>query len=162
MRAAGAAWHYIRSMMRGWLFALAVALPWLAWSAAPAPGQTLPSAVDPGVQVYEGQIVGENRRPGDMQVNVVRAKKLDNMRASGKDDAPIIWRTPTYADYNWTAHPELEKLFGAGFINKLQKALVDCTDKSVLEAFQRSDLIEAKNADFQGIADVAKALNLLR
>ena len=46
--------------------------------------------VDPGVQVYEGQIVGENRRPGDMQVNVVRAKKLDNMRASGKDDAPII------------------------------------------------------------------------
>ena len=46
--------------------------------------------VDPGVQVYEGQIVGENRRPGDMQVNVVRAKKLDNMRAAGKDDAPII------------------------------------------------------------------------
>ncbi len=36
-------------MMRGWLFA-AVALPWLAWPAAPAPGQTLPSAVDPGIQ----------------------------------------------------------------------------------------------------------------
>ncbi len=36
--------------MRGWLFALAVALPWLAWPAAPAPGQTLPSAVDPGIQ----------------------------------------------------------------------------------------------------------------
>ncbi len=37
-------------MMRGWLFALAVALPWLAWPAAAAPGQTLPSAVDPGIQ----------------------------------------------------------------------------------------------------------------
>ena len=37
-------------MMRGWLFALAVALPWLAWPAPPAPGQTLPSAVDPGIQ----------------------------------------------------------------------------------------------------------------
>ncbi len=37
-------------MMRGWLFALAVALPWLAWPAAPAPGQTVPSAVDPGIQ----------------------------------------------------------------------------------------------------------------
>ncbi len=46
--------------------------------------------VDPGAQVYEGQVVGENRRPGDMNVNVCRAKKLDNMRASGKDDAPII------------------------------------------------------------------------
>lgn len=37
-------------MMRQWLFALAVALPWLALPAAPAPGQTLPSAVDPGIQ----------------------------------------------------------------------------------------------------------------
>ncbi len=37
-------------MMRGWLFALAVASPWLAWPAAPAPGQTLPNAVDPGIQ----------------------------------------------------------------------------------------------------------------
>jgi len=64
-------------------------------------GQTTPFAiskiqersalfVDPGVPVYEGQIVGENRRPGDMNVNVVRAKKLDNMRAAGKEDAPII------------------------------------------------------------------------
>ncbi len=37
-------------MMRGWLLALAVTLPWLAWPVAPAPGQTLPSAVDPGIQ----------------------------------------------------------------------------------------------------------------
>ena len=37
-------------MMRGWLFALAVALPWLAWPVAPGFGQTLPSAVDPGIQ----------------------------------------------------------------------------------------------------------------
>ncbi len=36
--------------MRAWLFALAVALPWLAWPAAPAHSQTLPSAVDPGIQ----------------------------------------------------------------------------------------------------------------
>jgi len=36
--------------MRQWLLALAMALGWFAWPAAPAPGQTLPSAVDPGVQ----------------------------------------------------------------------------------------------------------------
>ncbi len=36
--------------MRGWLLALAVALPWLAWPVAPGVGQTLPSAVDPGIQ----------------------------------------------------------------------------------------------------------------
>ncbi len=37
-------------MMRGWLFALAVALPWLAWPGVAAAGQTLPSAVDTGIQ----------------------------------------------------------------------------------------------------------------
>ena len=46
--------------------------------------------VPPGEDVYEGQVVGEARRPGDLNVNVCRAKKLDNMRAAGKDDSPII------------------------------------------------------------------------
>jgi len=46
--------------------------------------------VSPQQKVYEGEVVGENRRPGDMQVNVCRAKKLTNIRAAGKDDAPII------------------------------------------------------------------------
>ena len=43
-----------------------------------------------GEPVYEGQIVGENRRSGDMNVNVCRAKKLTNIRAAGKDDAAIL------------------------------------------------------------------------
>jgi len=42
--------------------------------------------VRPGDQVYEGQIVGENCRAGDLVVNVVKGKKLTNMRAAGKDD----------------------------------------------------------------------------
>ncbi len=42
--------------------------------------------VRPGEQVYEGQIVGEHCRAGDLVVNVVRGKKLTNMRAAGKDD----------------------------------------------------------------------------
>ncbi|HVF90690.1 MAG TPA: translational GTPase TypA [Blastocatellia bacterium] len=41
----------------------------------------------PGTQVYEGMIVGENARDVDMDVNVVREKKLTNMRASSADDA---------------------------------------------------------------------------
>ncbi len=43
--------------------------------------------VSPGVHVYEGMIVGENSRDSDMAVNIVREKKLTNMRASGSDDA---------------------------------------------------------------------------
>jgi GTP-binding protein len=43
--------------------------------------------VDPGVDVYEGMIVGENSRPNDMDVNVTREKKQTNMRASTADEA---------------------------------------------------------------------------
>ena len=46
--------------------------------------------VPPGVDVYEGQIVGESRRAGDLNVNITKAKKLDNMRASGRDENVII------------------------------------------------------------------------
>jgi GTP-binding protein len=46
--------------------------------------------VGAGVPVYEGQIVGENRRPGDLNVNVVRAKKLTNIRAAGKDENTVL------------------------------------------------------------------------
>ncbi len=43
--------------------------------------------VPSGVEVYEGMIVGENSRDNDLDVNVVREKKLTNMRASSADDA---------------------------------------------------------------------------
>jgi GTP-binding protein len=43
--------------------------------------------VGPGVEVYEGMIVGENAKDNDLDVNVVREKKLTNMRASTADEA---------------------------------------------------------------------------
>ncbi len=43
--------------------------------------------VKPSIQVYEGMIVGENSRDVDLDVNIIREKKLTNMRASSADDA---------------------------------------------------------------------------
>ena len=43
--------------------------------------------VGPGIEVYEGMIIGENARDVDLDVNVVREKKLTNMRASTADEA---------------------------------------------------------------------------
>ena len=43
--------------------------------------------VGPGVDVYEGMIIGENAKDNDLDVNVVREKKLTNMRASTADEA---------------------------------------------------------------------------
>ncbi len=42
--------------------------------------------IDPGEEIYGGQIIGEHIRPGDLVINVVKGKKLTNMRASGSDD----------------------------------------------------------------------------
>lgn len=46
--------------------------------------------VDPGEEVYTGQIIAENIKPGDLVVNATEAKKLTNHRASGADDATRI------------------------------------------------------------------------
>jgi GTP-binding protein len=46
--------------------------------------------IAPGEEVYEGMIVGENSRSGDMPVNPTREKKLTNMRASGSDRNIIL------------------------------------------------------------------------
>ncbi|HUH20098.1 translational GTPase TypA [Albibacterium sp.] len=50
--------------------------------------------IDPGVDIYEGQIVGEHIRDNDLTINITKGKQLTNMRASGTDDntriAPAI------------------------------------------------------------------------
>ncbi len=43
--------------------------------------------LEPGAEVYEGMIIGENARSKDLDVNIVKEKKLTNMRASTADDA---------------------------------------------------------------------------
>ncbi len=46
--------------------------------------------IDPGEEVYAGQIIAEHIKPGDLVVNTVEGKKLTNMRASGSDAATNI------------------------------------------------------------------------
>ena len=64
-------------------------------------GQVLPYALDglsdrgkffvkPGDEVYEGMVVGEQNKQGDLPLNVCRAKKLTNIRASSKDTTVIL------------------------------------------------------------------------
>ena len=48
--------------------------------------------VEPGVEVYEGMIVGEHSRENDLAVNAVRGKNLTNVRASGSDHTVVLKR----------------------------------------------------------------------
>jgi GTP-binding protein len=49
-----------------------------------------PMFIEPGTKVYRGMIVGEHTRGNDLEINVLKGKKLTNMRASGKDDAVLL------------------------------------------------------------------------
>ncbi len=49
--------------------------------------------IEPGVDVYEGMIVGEANRDGDLAVNVVKGKQLTNTRSAGKDHTVVLKKT---------------------------------------------------------------------
>ena len=60
--------------------------------------------IEPQTNVYEGQVVGENNREGDLVVNLTKSKKLTNVRASGSDDKaqlapPIIFSLEEALEY---------------------------------------------------------------
>lgn len=49
-----------------------------------------PMFIDPGAKVYAGMIIGEHTRGNDLELNVLKGKKLTNVRAAGKDDALLL------------------------------------------------------------------------
>ena len=102
---------------------------------------------------------------GRVGVGMVNSKVYDRRVAEGETDparAVIIWQTPPYPDYNFTAHPKLEAMFGSGFTDKLQRVLIETDDPDLLAAFPRSGLITAENGDYQMILDTAKELGFVR
>lgn len=121
-------------------------------------------ATQPGFSGSHDQTI-ELVESGQVQAGVVNFTVYDKRVEEGKTDPDvcrIFWVTPTYADYNFTAHPMLEDMFGKGFTDKLQKTLIEIDDPGLLSAFPREALIEAKNQDFDGIKAVAKELGFLR
>lgn len=100
---------------------------------------------------------------GTFEVGAMNFSTYERMVKEGTIDpekCPVIWETPTYADYNFTASGELDKTFGEGFTDKLQELLVNCKDPAVLKAFDRDGFVQVDNATFQGIADVIKSVKL--
>ena len=69
--------------------------------------------VEPGGAVYEGQIVGEHCKDNDLEVNIIRQKKLTNMRAAAKDTSVVLktaWRPELEAALEYIESDELVEL----------------------------------------------------
>jgi GTP-binding protein len=84
----------------------------------------------PGEPVYEGQVVGENRRAGDMIVNVCRQKKLTNIRAAGKDEASVVTpprRLGIESALEWIADDELLEVTPAAL--RLRKRVLSASQR---------------------------------
>jgi phosphonate transport system substrate-binding protein len=73
----------------------------------------------------------------------------------------VIWETPTYPDYQWTVRGDVERVYGAGFKERLRAALLAIDDPAILSQFARSKFIPAKNADYAPIEEVGRVTNLL-
>jgi len=100
-----------------------------------------------------------------VKVGVINYKTYDAMVAAKTIDpnvCRIIWQTPRYADYNFTVHPDIERIFGDGTTARLIDALVAMDDPELLAAFQRSAFIRSSDEQFASIVAVARALAMLR
>lgn len=101
---------------------------------------------------------------GAYDIGAVNFTAFDSMVKAGKADANlvnIIWKTPPYPDYNWTIRGDVNKRFGAGFIEKVRAAILGMKDAALLEAFPRKSFVPAQNSDYASIEETAKQLGLL-
>jgi len=101
---------------------------------------------------------------GAWQLGVVNYKVWHNELNAGKIDlskVKVIWTTPTYPDYQWTIRGDVKQEFGDDFITKVKAALLNMSDKNLLNSFPRQGFISADNQDYEPIKRVAKAIKLL-
>ncbi|ABO24213.1 putative selenate ABC transporter substrate-binding protein [Shewanella loihica] len=101
---------------------------------------------------------------GAYQVGAVNYKVWETAVANGTVDTSkvkVIWETPAYPDYQWTVRADADQRFGAGFTEKLTKALLEMKDPDLLASFPRQSFVEADNADYEPIESVATAIGLL-
>ena len=101
---------------------------------------------------------------GAYEVGAVNFKVYKKELNAGKIDqkkVTIIWKTPGYPDYNWSIRGDVDKKFGGGFTDKVQKALIDMKDPVLLRSFPRKSFIKAVNKDFKPILDTAREIGLI-
>ncbi len=101
---------------------------------------------------------------GAFEVGALNYKTYERMVADQKIDPEVcrvIWQSPVYADYNFTAHPRLEEMFGPGFIDRLQQVLLEL-EPELVAAFDREAFVPAKNSDYARIEKLAHELDFLR
>jgi len=101
---------------------------------------------------------------GAYEIGALNFQVWERELKEGKIDTEkvrVIWRTPTYPDYQWTIRGDVDAKFGKGFTEKVKASLLSMDDPAFLEAFPRSGFIPATNADYEPIERTAKSIGLI-
>ncbi len=101
---------------------------------------------------------------GAYEVGAVNYKVWEDELAAGIIDpsqVSVIWKTPSYPDYQWSIRGDVDDRFGAGFKAKVAKTLLAISDPEILAAFPRQSFVKASNDDYQAIKDTATAIGLM-
>lgn len=101
---------------------------------------------------------------GAYQLGAVNYKVWQNELKNGKIDTrkvSVIWKTPTYPDYQWSVRGDVDSVWGKGFKDKIKHALISMKDPELLNAFPRSAFITANNDDYLPILNTAKKIGLI-
>lgn len=101
---------------------------------------------------------------GAYQVGAVNYKVWDKQLAAGKidsDKVKVIWRTPSYPDYQWTVRGDVNHSWGPDFQARLTAALLAMDDPDLLASFPRSGFIAADNDLYQPILDTAISVGII-
>jgi GTP-binding protein len=97
--------------------------------------------VGPGVQVYQGMIIGEHAHNSDLNVNACREKKLTNIRAAGRDENVILVppvEMTLERSLEWIAEDELVEVTPKSV--RLRKRLLSTTDRYKADRERKRDL----------------------
>ncbi|PHQ16928.1 putative selenate ABC transporter substrate-binding protein [Marinobacter profundi] len=101
---------------------------------------------------------------GTYEVGALNFQVWEKELADGTIDTDavrVIWKTPTYPDYQWTIRGDVDAQYGEGFTDRVRQALLELDDPALLESFPRSGFIPASNADYEPIRKVAEEIGIL-
>ena len=102
---------------------------------------------------------------GSYQVGALNFKVWERSLAEGIVDTSrvrVIWRTPTYPDYNWTIRAGVDEHFGKGFSERVQQALLELDDRALLDSFPRRRFIAADNSMYRPILETGRVTGVFR
>jgi GTP-binding protein len=99
-----------------------------------------PMMIEPGTRVYRGMIVGEHSRGNDLVVNVLKGKKLTNIRAAGKDENVLLTppqRMTLEKALAYIADDELVEVTPKSI--RMRKKVLDASERRKSERIQKSE-----------------------